>query len=349
MKYNIFLLLVLIFLYSCEDDDDIDSFEISIPVSVIDVKPGMIEEFVSTSSTVEALKSIVINSETSGKYRLAINPKTKREFSAGDEVKKDQIIIYLDNPELESNTKIESQKLTLDISKQEYGKQKSLYAKGGVTLLELKNSERAYRDAQYNYDNAILQLQKLKITSPFDGVIVDLPYYTKGTKVEANQLMVELMDYHQLYAEVQFPGKELTKIKLNQPIRVTHHNLPGDTLSGNVTQVSPALDSETHSFNAFLLIDNSKKSFRPGMFVKIDAIVARKDSAIVISKDIILSKRKGKTIFVADKGAAFERVIITGLENIDQVEVIDGLKVNDRLIVKGFETLRNKSKVKIIR
>ena len=41
--------------------------------------------------------------------------------------------------------------------------------------------------------------------------------------------------------------------------------------------------------------------------------------------------------------------MVTGLENPDKVEVVEGLSANDRLIVKGFETLRNRSKVKIIR
>ena len=85
------------------------------------------------------------------------------------------------------------------------------------------------------------------------------------------------------------------------------------------------------------------------MFVKIETIVARKDSAIVIPKDIILSKRQGKTVYIVDKGAAFERVISTGLENASRVEVLEGLKKGDRLVIKGFETLQNHSKVKIIR
>jgi hypothetical protein len=42
-------------------------------------------------------------------------------------------------------------------------------------------------------------------------------------------------------------------------------------------------------------------------------------------------------------------VISSGLENADQVEVVEGLKVGDRLVIKGFESLRNRSKVKIVR
>ena len=48
-------------------------------------------------------------------------------------------------------------------------------------------------------------------------------------------------------------------------------------------------------------------------------------------------------------GAAFERIISTGIENEKQAEVLEGIKSGERLVVKGFETLRNRSKVKIVK
>ena len=204
-------------------------------------------------------------------------------------------------------------------------------------------------DAQYSYENAKIQLSKLRIAAPFDGIIVDLPYYTPGNKIDANTDMVQIMDYRKLYMEVNLPGKELGRIKMDQLVRVMNYTLPDDTLKGNITQVSPALDPDTRSFKASIDIDNPQWLLRPGMFVKAEIIVASKDSAIVIPKDIILSKRRGKTVYIVQKGAAQERAISTGLENPEFVEVTSGLKKDERLVIKGFETLRHRSRVKIIR
>jgi len=85
------------------------------------------------------------------------------------------------------------------------------------------------------------------------------------------------------------------------------------------------------------------------MFVKADIVVNRRDSAIVIPKNIILSRQKGKTVFVVDRGVAAERIIETGLENLTDVEVTRGLARNERIVTGGFETLSNRSKVKIIK
>ncbi|MCK4754725.1 MAG: efflux RND transporter periplasmic adaptor subunit, partial [Calditrichia bacterium] len=296
-----------------------------------------------------AIKNTILTAEIEGTYRISTNPRTQKSFGVGDKVSQNEIIIRLDNPEYENNIKIESQRLNLDISGREFEKQKSLYDKGGVTLRELKNSERTYIEADYVYKNAIIQLQKMKIKVPFTGVIIDLPYYTPGTKVIVNQKMVELMDFSKLYAEVFYPAKELNRIQIGQLLRMTHYSLTNDTLWGEITQVAPALNPDTRSFKAAIHVDNDKHLLRPGMFVKVETIVARKDSVVVIPRDIILSKRQGKTVFIVDKGAAFERVISSGLENADQVEVLEGLKEGDRLVIKGFESLRNRSKVKIVR
>ena len=85
------------------------------------------------------------------------------------------------------------------------------------------------------------------------------------------------------------------------------------------------------------------------MFVKADIVTDHKDSVIVISKNIILSRQKGKTVFIVDRGIAAERIIETGLENATDVEVTKGLLRNDRIVSSGYETLSNNSKVKIIK
>jgi len=128
-----------------------------------------------------------------------------------------------------------------------------------------------------------------------------------------------------------------------------NYTIPDDTLSGKIAQLSPAIDPDTRSFKAIVEINNPEFLMRPGMFAKGEIIVASLDSAIVIPKDIILSKQRGNTVFVINKGLAQERIISFGLENPEEVQIISGLEKNDRLVIKGFETLRNRSKVKVVK
>jgi multidrug efflux pump subunit AcrA (membrane-fusion protein) len=113
--------------------------------------------------------------------------------------------------------------------------------------------------------------------------------------------------------------------------------------------LSPAINADTRTFKGTVSIDNQDYLLRPGMFVKADIITNHKDTVIVIPKNIVLSRQKGKTVFIVDRGVAAERIIEIGLENVTDVEVVRGLAKNERVVISGFETLGNKSKVKIIK
>jgi RND family efflux transporter MFP subunit len=113
--------------------------------------------------------------------------------------------------------------------------------------------------------------------------------------------------------------------------------------------LSPAINADTRTFTGTVSIDNPDYLLRPGMFVKADIVINRKDSVIVIPKNIILSRQRGKTVFVIERGLAAERIIQTGIENLTEAEVTRGLMKDERVVTSGFETLSNKSKVKIIK
>ena len=191
-------------------------------------------------------------------------------------------------------------------------------------------------------------MAKTRIISPINGVIVDLPYYTPGTQIETGSSIAKIMDYQTMYMEVQLPEKYISVIKPGQDVRLTNYTIPEDTVMGHVTQLSPAIDADSRTFKGNVEISNTNYLLRPGMFVKADIVTNRKDSVIVIPKNIILSRQRGKTVFIVQRGLAEERIIETGLENLTDVEVTRGLMKNDRVVISGYETLSNRSKVKIV-
>jgi len=349
VKKIIIIIPVLMFFFSCGGEDLGGEGDITAPVSVWEIQPGSIEEYVNITGTIHPMKRAVLKSKNTGYYRLMTNPATGESYSMGDNVDRGERIIRLENSELENNIKIRSKKLELETSQLEYEKQKSLYEKGGVTYRELKDAERSRIDALYNYNYAQDQLATLNITSPFKGTIVGLPYHTGGTEVETGEELAEVMDFDSLYLQLSVPGRDFDRVEVGQKTRITHYTLPGDTLSGMVSDKSPVVDPETRSFTVMVTASNPDRKFKPGMFVKADITSARADSAIVIPKDIIMMKDRGKTVFVVEKGSARERVIQTGIENPDSVQVLDGLKLNERLVIKGFETLKDRSRVKVLR
>jgi len=350
MKKSIILLSALIVaLYGCRNQDQNLTADVEIPVSVEELKLKPIEEFVNTTGTAFPKGEIELKSKIPAAYFLEKNPQTGKRWQLGDKIKAGAIIARLEDEEYVNSVKMETNQLNLELMETELRKQESLYEKGGVTLKELKTAGINYENAKTTVVNSKLQLQKTRVVAPIDGVIVDLPYYTQGTEVASGVTVAKIMDYRTMYMDVQLPEKYIAVIKPGQEVKLTNYTIPEDTIIGNVAQLSPAIDADTRTFKGTISIDNADYLLRPGMFVKADIVTAQKDSAIVIPKSIILSRQRGKTVFTIDRGQANEKVIETGLENLTDVEVTRGLLKNERVVTSGFETLSNKSKVKIIK
>ena len=351
MKINkmwrfLFFLPVLV---SCGPQQSQTQNDIAVPVSVIDVKKGPIVQYINSTGTANAASQAILATEMAGNYVLAVNPKTGREYKLGDYVVQGTPIVRLENPEYINNISVETKKLNFEIAGLEDEKQKSLYEKGGVTYRELKNSEVALAQAKTSFEDAKIQQQKTEVKAPFNGVIVDIPQITNYTRINAGTIVITLMDYSKLMMDVNLPEKYLTTIKLGQEVNITNYTLPEDTLKAQISELSPVISTETRTFKGKMTISNPDLKLRPGMFVKADIEIARKDTVIVIPKEVIVAGARGKTIYIVEGGAARRRTITTGLENEKSVEVIEGLKANSRLVVKGFETLRDDSKVKIVK
>jgi RND family efflux transporter MFP subunit len=239
-------------------------------------------------------------------------------------------------------------KLNLELADNNLKKQESLHTKGGVTQTEMKNAAVQYVTAKYSYENAEIQLAKMAVRAPFDGVIVELPYHTDGVKIDQGQPLLKVMQYDQLLMDVKLPEKHLPEIRLNQVVQISNYNVAKDTIYGKISQISPVINADTRTFQSILQIDNKERLLRPGMFIKAFILSEKRDGTIVIPKETVISRQDGKVVFTVENGIATEKKITTGLESLDAVEVVSGLKVNDRLVISGFETLRNKSKVSVI-
>jgi membrane fusion protein, multidrug efflux system len=342
-------LCAALLIVSCGNQQSQDQNTVTIPVSVTEIKPRPIAELLQTTGTVTAENDVSITNDMAAFYNLQVNPRTGKPFALGDQVNKDEVIIRLHDVDYESTNRVESQKLSLDIAKQTRDQERSLYQKGGAAATDLQNAELAVANGQFNYDDAVEKDSKLRIKPPFAGVIVNLPYYTQNTRITATgQLMAEVMDYSRLNLETKLPATDMARVRVGQSVLVTNYTLPNDTARGTVSQISPAIDPTSRTFQAVFIIKNPDKKFRPGMFVMAGVVVARKDSAVVVPKDIILSDLKGKSVFVIERGRAQARLIKTGIENENEIEVVSGLKPAERLVTKGFETLQDGSRVKIL-
>ena len=335
--------------FSCNNKNNNPASDSVTPVWLEDVKHRSIEEYITTTGTAKATKTIEIKSEIAGLYRLQRNPKTGKTYQLGDAVESGAVIVRLENKEHENNTQLESKKLQILITEKEWEGQKTLLEKGGATQKDVNNAENAYINAKLALENAYIKLEQLNITAPFQGVIVDLPYLTPGVEAPSGSEIVDIMDYSKMYIETEFPENTLTKLTVGQNVHITNYNIKKEVLKGILTQISPALNEDTRTFSGYIEIDNPKLKLRPGMFAKADIITIRKDSILTVPKKLLKNNHGNKVVYTIDRNSAIEKTLQTGISDENYIEVVSGLEANDKIVRKGHEWLRNKSKVKIMK
>ena len=347
---SVFGLTVLsVLMVGCRQENTVNRNEIPTPVSVSDITYGSISKVFSTNSTALSNAEAELTTEMAGMYRLQTNPATGKPYKLGDKVKKGALIVRIEDKSYENGISIETKRLNLELAEQEQVKTKSLYDKGGATLTEVKNSEIKIMNSRLDYENAQMNLEKMNIRAPFDGVIVNLPHYSNEAKLANGSSVVTIMDYSSMLLEINLPESAINEVKVGQKAYITHYTLPKDTIIGEITELSPAISAETRTFKGKLVIDNNRLLIRPGMFVKADIVTESHNSTIVIPKNIVRNERNRRTVFVVDQGIARAKNVKLGLEDKNTVEVLSGLDRDDQLVIRGFETLRDGSKVKIQR
>lgn len=350
LQYIFLAATTVVAMSSCNNQASTFETDVAVNVSVEEIKYKPIEQTLITTGTINPTFSVTLSSEMAGAYHLMNNTSTGKPYKMGDYVKKGTLIIKLEDKEYENTTNIEGAKLDLDISEMEYTKQQALYEKGGVTKRELVNSEKTLLTAKQSYENAEIALDKMSIKAPFSGVITDLPYYSQQIRIESGTELLSMMEYSTMVMDLSMAENLLGQVKMDQLVNIMNYSLPDDTLKGHISAISPAIDDEARTFKGRIDVENKEGKLKPGMFVKAEIVVDRRDSALVIPKDVILNDGSRKYVYVAKQKTAEKRYIRTGLETLSEVEVISkDIKENDRLIVKGFETLKDRSKINIVK
>jgi Cu(I)/Ag(I) efflux system membrane fusion protein len=121
------------------------------------------------------------------------------------------------------------------------------------------------------------------------------------------------------------------------------------TVPAVVSDNLPRFDPETKTLKVRLEASNPQFALRPEMFVDVTAAIAR-PPALVVPGEAVLDSGVAKTVFVDRGEGAFERRDVkTGWRDGGVIEVVEGLKVGDRIVVSGNFLLDSESRMRLAR
>ena len=177
------------------------------------------------------------------------------------------------------------------------------------------------------------ELDHLRVTAPFDGVIAQR-LVEVGESVVPGQAVIELVDPVRLYVSAPIDEMDSGRLREKLPARITLDPYPGQTWQGTLSRVFPVVN-DTKEQNRTLEVevelppDPSKPTPKPGTSADIEIVLDRREGVLRIPTFAVI---EGKRVLAVVNGKTVSRDIAIGLKNWEWTEVTSGLKEGDVVV-----------------
>ena len=206
---------------------------------------------------------------------------------------------------------------------------------------------------RYDLENAraSLRLARLEqsygtVTAPISGVIASRNI-KPGNLVQINTPIFTIVDNSQLEATLNAPEREIETLKAGQAVQLSVDALPGKTFEGRIDRVSPVVDSGSGTFRVICAFDGGGL-LQPGMFGRIRIEYDQRANALVIPRTALLEDGNAAAVYTVKADKATRTALKLGYVDGEWVEVREGLKEGDPVVVAGKAALREGSAVQVI-
>jgi RND family efflux transporter MFP subunit len=189
-----------------------------------------------------------------------------------------------------------------------------------------------------------------RILSPINGIVTSKQAEI-GLLAAPGVPLLTLEDNSSYRLEVSVEDSMLKKIRLDTPVRISIDALGPQEFSSRVTEVVPASDPGSRSFTVKIDLFVGKggsvgqPDLRSGLFGKAHFPIGQKQILKVPQKAILQSGQLVGVFTVDSSNTLRLRLIKTGKQYGDQMEVLSGLNDGDRIVVEGVERVKEGDRV----
>lgn len=300
------------------------------PVVTKDVVIEDVEVVYRSIGKILAERDAIITVDKSSRIR-------KTSITDGERVKKGEILFYLED-EVE-RAAVAAAKAQLDVNRKALERLKILVSREAAPSADIPKSEAELVATEVGVRSAQLALQKTFVRAPFSGVLGILKYHT-GDYVTPGDELVVIHEMPPVRVMFELPQRDLARLDIGQSLKVKPPFGQHDTHSGVLYTIDPALDETTSSIRLIGTIDKADE-LRPGMVVEVQVVIETRTGVTMVPETALVPRPDGLILFKVDSGKAKQVKIETGVRRAGLVEIRNGLKAGDKVVVEGQFRLRD--------
>ncbi len=228
---------------------------------------------------------------------------------------------------------------------------------GWVTAEELTNftaqldrARAVEAAARAAHELVLKDLRDSEVRVAHPGVI-DQKMVDTGQYVAVGTVLATLVDARRLKLSFRVSETESSRLEESSPITFRVKALPGRDFEARLYHVGEGADSATRMIECLAWVENSDRSLKPGFFADVTAGVESRQRSVVVPQTAVLPTEMGFVVWVLKGEDEVERrPVRLGLYTRDGgVEVLDGLRPSEPLVVRGASLLSEGARVAVER
>jgi len=321
---------------------------------------------VTLPATTTAFEAANIFARTSGYIE-------KRQVDIGDRVKAGDLLADITAPELDhqiaqakatlaqNQATLQQTQASRELAQRTNARDTNLVKQGGLTLqqgdndqLTLRAQDAAVGVAESNITAQEAQIRILeqekayqRVVAPFDGVITQRGIDNGSLVQSGSTFMFTLMHPNVIRTQVFVPQDQAFGLGPGVDAVVRVPEIPDRTFPGKVTRIASALQPGSRTLLTEIDIPNPDGALSPGIYCTVELFVPRKTPSMIIPADAIVFDENGVHVAVVENGTARLQKISIARDFGTEVEVHDGVKAGDQVILNPMINLADGSRVAV--
>jgi RND family efflux transporter MFP subunit len=332
---------------------------------------------VATVARHEVAEFITVVGNLIGESTVDVVPRLAGRIEAvnvrmGDRVTKGQIVAKMDDRDIReqisqaeanlevNNATVRTRESDLKAAEIILARQKTMMTSGLTTKQNLDDADARYNSALAQLDVAKAQttqtrarIEELKITlgntsiiSPVDG-FVGRRNLDPGAFAGNNAPVVSVVAIGTVRLVANLVEKDFRRIAPGMHAIVEVDAFPGEKFAGRVSRVSPSFDPATRTAPMEIEVPNPGFRLKPGMYARVSLTVDRQADALTVPRAAIVDTEGKRGVYVLDQQVARFRVVRTGIQDAERVQILEGVEEGARVVTTGALAIKDNERVQL--
>lgn len=320
--------------------DEEEQAEVSaVPVETDVSYVGDIAALFSGTATLEAEEEADVVAKATGVVQRLL-------VEEGDYVRAGQILAELDSER--SSLELVQMEANLNQLGNELARSQELFDKNLI-------SAEAYEEVKFQYESqsAAVELARLRISyasirTPISGFVSERMVKV-GSMVREHEPAFRVTDFDPLLAVLYVPEQEMMKLQAGQSAQVAVGAFEDRFFPARIKRISPVVDPQTGTFKVTLEVFDESGQLKPGMLSLVSITYDIHESTVLVPKAAIVTEDDAASVFVVRDMVAYKTAVETGYTDDRFVEIVSGLPDDAVVVTTGQSTLKDSSKVLLVR